>query len=504
MRSELRWGEGSTRPAFLRDDAKVHPELPPLVKNPQLRVGDRWISTGKTFAVNNPATGEQIAQVPLGEISLMSEANRAAHAAFELSRHEPAWVRSEMVARIAAEIHKRADSFVALIVAEAGKPVTLARAEVQRALATFTLAAELARQPTGATLELEAMEAGNGHHGVLRRFPLGVIAAVTPFNFPLNLVAHKVAPALAAGNTIVLKPSPRAPLTSLLLAEAIAAAGVPPGRFNVVTCGNELVSHWLEDPLIRMLSFTGSAPVGRALHRHVAGRRCALELGGNAGVIVYKDANVEHAIPMIARAAFSFAGQSCISVQRVLVHESVYERVREGLLNYTRDFIVAGDPEDAGVLLGPMISEAAAEGLLRYVDAATTRGARVLCGGTRRGAFVQPTIVEGASPDDDLVREEMFAPVLSLESFADIEAAFLAVNHSAYGLQTGFFTNDFSLAWRAFQELEVGAVLINEVPTWRVENMPYGGVKNSGLGREGVASAMEEMTEPRAWIWRTL
>jgi glyceraldehyde-3-phosphate dehydrogenase (NADP+) len=471
-------------------------------KDPLLYVDGQWLATGQTFEVLDPSDARVLARVPLGDARLLEAATRAAHAAFTRHRHATAAVRSDWLRALAAAIEARAEDFAHAIQQEAGKPIKLARLEVGRALATFTLAAGEARQPQGSMLALDALPNGAAHHGIMRRFPLGVIAAITPFNFPLNLVAHKVAPALASGNSVIVKPSPRTPLTALLLAEAAETAGIPPGLLNVVTCANSEINEWLADQRVRMLSFTGSGSVGKSLHAVCAGKRCTLELGGNAPVLVHADARVSEAIPLIASAAFSYAGQSCISVQRVLVEESRYAEVKESLVDYTRTRIRSGPPSDPEADLGPMIDEAAAQRALGLIESAVQGGAQLLCGGGRRRAFLEPTILEGARATDAVVCEEAFAPVLCLEKYRSFEEAVERVNTSAYGLQAGVFTNDFQLAWKSFQEFEMGAVLINQVPTWRTENMPYGGVKNSGLGREGVREAMEEMTEPRCWIWR--
>ncbi len=468
---------------------------------PLLYVDGRWVGSDAVFSVLNPATGHELARVPLGDATLLETANRAAHSAFCKHRHTESWQRSDWLRALAAALEERAERFAVLITAEAGKPISLARLEVARAVATFTFAAEEARRQQGSLLDLDALPSGTGHFGFSRRFPLGVVAALTPFNFPLNLVAHKVAPALAAGNSVVLKPSPHTPLTALLLAEAAEAADLPRGLLNVVTCSNAQVVPWLADARLRMISFTGSGPVGRALHAHAAGRRCTLELGGNAAVIVHADAQLEEAIPLIARGAFAYSGQSCISVQRVLVQESRYAELRERLLSYTREHIRLGDPTDSEVLLGPMISTEAALRTETAVAQALVQGARLLAGGERRDAFFSPTLLEGALPSAQVMCEELFAPILCLASYRTFDAALAMVNDSAYGLQAGVFTQDFPLAWKAFRQLETGAVLINQVPTWRADNMPYGGVKGSGLGREGVRSAMDDMTEPRSWIW---
>jgi glyceraldehyde-3-phosphate dehydrogenase (NADP+) len=472
------------------------------MKNSGLYIDGCWVEAAESLAVVNPADGSVLGRAPMGNGALMEQATMAAQKAFLRHRQAAASTRSEWLRALAEAIEARSEVFVSTIQHEAGKPVTLARAEVARACATFTVASEEARHQAGGLLDMDALPSGADHFGVARRFPLGVVAALTPFNFPLNLVAHKVAPAIASGNSVVVKPSLRTPLTALLLAEAAEAAGLPAGLLNVVTCPNGEVSAWLANPLVRMISFTGSGPVGRSLHAHALGRRCTLELGGNAAVIVHADADLTEAVPLIARGAFAYSGQSCISVQRVFVHFSKWSAFREQLLAFTKEHIRMGDPSDPAVILGPMIDVRAAERTVAVIQAAVEAGGRLLCGGGCHGAFVEPTIMEHVPETAPIVKEEMFAPVLVLRQYDDVDEAIDAVNASEFGLQAGVFTNDFQLAWKAFNLLETGGVLINQVPTWRTENMPYGGVKASGLGREGVRSAMEEMSELRSWIWR--
>jgi len=462
----------------------------------------RWLAAPEYFAVVNPVDNSIVAHAPMGNAALMDQATAAAQRAFQRHRQTTASTRAQWLRSLAAEIEAKADVFVSTIQHEAGKPVTLARAEVERAVATFTIASEEARHQMGGLLELDALPSGAGHFGMARRFPLGVVAALTPFNFPLNLVAHKVAPAIASGNSVVLKPSLRTPLTALLLAEAAEVAGLPAGLLNVIPCPNAEVPAWLANPLVRMISFTGSGTVGRSLHAHAQGRRCTLELGGNAAVIVHADADLAEAVPLIARGAFAYAGQSCISVQRVLVESSRGVAFREQLIAFTKDHIRMGDPSDPTVVSGPMIDVLAAERASALIQSAVNAGGRLLCGGGRQGAFLEPTILERVPLTEPIVREEMFAPVLIVQDYQHFDDAIEAVNTSDFGLQAGVFTNDFQLAWKAFNLLEAGGVLINQVPTWRTENMPYGGVKASGLGREGVRNAMEEMSELRSWIWR--
>lgn len=489
-------------PANFNPVRPTHASLPKLLQDPRLRIGADWTSSSSTFPVLNPATGECLAEVPLGNFDLLKQASEAARTAFTLSRQQPPHERARLLFQIAERLEEEGERFAHLICAEAGKPIRLARAEVQRATITFRIAAEEARRQHGSWLNLTATPAGDRHHGVSLRFPIGPIAALSPFNFPLNLVAHKLAPALACGCPLVLKPSPRTPLTALFLAQITEAAGLPPGFFNVVTCPNEAVPSLIQDPSLPMISFTGSASVGRALQALAPHKRWTLELGGNATAIVHADADIDSAASAIATGAYAYAGQTCISVQNVLVHREIYAAFRERLLRTIRQSIQCGNPLDPEVLVGPMIDSTAVQRTLQTLKNAIAHGARVLCGGTAQGAWFEPTLLENVPFDHPLWAEEAFAPVLNLAPYDLFEEALTLVNASRYGLQTGLFTRDFSRAWRAFQELEVGSVLINQAPTWRVENMPYGGVKESGQGREGVASAIESMTELRSWVWR--
>ena len=389
---------------------------------------------------------------------------------------------------------------MATIVSEAGKPVVLAEAEVARAAMTFTAAAEEARRAHGELLPMDAFPSGDGHLGLARRFSLGVITAITPFNFPLNLVAHKVAPALATGNTMVVKPAMKTPLTALLLAEVLHAAGVPAGQMNFVTCGNEDAAQLVTDARVKMVTFTGSPAVGWRLKERCGKKRIALELGGNAGVIVHSDADVAAAVPMIAAGAFGYAGQSCISVQRVAVQASRYDEVRAALVAHIAAKVPTGDPWERATVVGPMITEQARDQVRERIAAALAAGARLVCGGEMRGRCLEATVLENADAGLAICAEEAFAPVMTLHRYENFDEALAFVNASEFGLQAGVFTRDLGLALRAYEALEVGGVLVNQVPTFRVENMPYGGIKDSGFGREGVRYTMEEMTELKSLI----
>ncbi|CAN5712222.1 aldehyde dehydrogenase family protein [soil metagenome] len=455
--------------------------------------------------VHNPFSRELRATIPLADERELDRVVAAAHAAFESFRSEPAFRRADLLQRIASLIESRKAEFARTIMNEAGKPIALAEAEVDRAVWTFISASNEARQFHGETLAADAFPSGAGHFAIAKRFPLGVVYGITPFNFPLNLVAHKVAPAIASGNTIVIKPSPKAPMSARLLAQVIAEAGAPPSIVRIVVCDNALAMRLIDDPRVRFVSFTGSVPVGWQVNEAAAHakKRATLELGGNAGVIVHGDADIDRAIDPIARGAFAYAGRSCISVQRVFIHESIYDGFLELFVAHVRRKIRCGDPSDANVLVGPMIDPDAQRKTLAAIEAARQSGATVLCGGDAEGPCVQPTVIANARPDQDVCANEIFAPVIVVDRYSDFTAAIARVNDSPFGLQAGVFTRDISLALRAFDELRVGGVMINQVPTFRLENMPYGGVKDSGQGREGVRFAMEEMTELRTLVVRT-
>jgi acyl-CoA reductase-like NAD-dependent aldehyde dehydrogenase len=468
-----------------------------------LLIGSDWVTTDRTARIVSPYDGSTVGEVCLAGPEQLRRAIMAAHEAFErTARRQPAFERSALLARLAAAIERERAEFVRLIIAEAGKPRTLAEAEVTRAVSTFTLAAEAARETRGALLDMDAFAAGKGHTGIVRRFPIGVIYGITPFNFPLNLVAHKVAPALAAGNTIIIKPSPQTPHTALKLGRLAQEAGAMPGQLNVVCCSNEDAVVPLSDDRVKLVSFTGSAEVGWKIKAQSGKRRVALELGGNAAAIVHEDAALDAAIPLLATGSFSYAGQSCISTQRIFVHASIYDTFRARFVAEVRGRIITGDPNDPKVTVGPMINPAALVRVRAWIAAATSTGATVLHGGHVKGNCLEATILEVPHQDFELCREEAFAPIVTLQRYETFDEALSLVNASRYGLQAGVFTQDIGRILQAFDTLEVGGVLINQVPTFRVDNQPYGGVKDSGLGREGVRAAMEEMSELKSLIIR--
>lgn len=457
-------------------------------------IGRQWRSSAATASVRNPYTGEPVADVCLAGKAEADEAIEAAMVAFASLRRLPSHVRSGALGKIAEGLAVRREDFARTITAEAGKPIADARREVGRAIQTFAVAAEEAKRLPGDVLPLDLTPGTDTYLGITRRVPIGPILGICPFNFPLNLVAHKVAPALACGNPIVVKPAPQTPLTSLLLGEIVLDTGLPPGAFGVVPCDNVVAEQMAMDPRVKLLSFTGSAPVGWMLRAKCGTKKVVLELGGNAGVIIEPDADLEAAAQRCATGGFAYAGQTCISVQRILVHEAVYERFLQALLDRVAALKV-GDPSDDATVIGPLIDEVAARRVEAWVAEAVAQGATLLTGGRRTGSLMDATVLADVAPDMKVSCREVFGPVVTLSRYKRFEDALEALNDSEFGLQAGVFTQDVNRIFRAYHDLDVGAVLANEIPTFRADHMPYGGVKASGLGREGVRYAIEDMTE---------
>jgi glyceraldehyde-3-phosphate dehydrogenase (NADP+) len=460
----------------------------------------RWTESAELLDVPNPARpGELAGRTFLATESQYEEAVEAAVAAFDLTRRMPAFERAASLLAIADGIAARREEIARLITAETGKAIRDALTEVDRGVLTFRIGAEEATRIGGEVIPLDLNAASRGRLGVTRRFPIGPVAAISPFNFPLNLAAHKLAPAIAAGCPILLKPPSKAPLTMLTVAEVIAEAGLPLGAVSILPMTRELGDRMVTDERFKLLTFTGSPDVGWPMKARAGKKKVVLELGGNAGVIVDRSADLDWAVRRCVMGAFSFSGQVCISVQRLFVHETVWDE-------FLRRFIEAagalriGDPLDPATDIGPMIDSAAVARTQRRVDEAVTAGARVLQGGRADGAVFPPTILADVPADAAIYREEAFAPVVVVARFADFAEAVRAVNESRFGLQAGVFTNDLAGAWSAFESLEVGGVIVNDVPTYRIDHMPYSGVKESGQGREGVRYAIEDMTEIRLMV----
>lgn len=455
-----------------------------------------------TLEITNPFDGSEVGRVPLLDEAGLNAAAHRAHAAFSKTRDAAPFERAQVLSAVADGLKRRRDEFAQTIVAEAGKPITLAEVEVDRAIISFSSAAEEARKSGGEYLDIDGYPTGKGHVGFVRRFPIGVIYGITPFNFPLNLVAHKVAPAIATGNTIIIKPSPRTPLTAIKLAELIRESGAPEHQVQVVICANELAMRLVQNEHVKHVSFTGSDGIGWQIKEKAWNKRVTLELGGNAALIVHEDADLPAAVTAAANGAFGYAGQTCISVQRILVQARVYETYRQMLSEHVRSKVKVGDPRDRSVLVGPMIDRDAVKRVRDSIEQSLRGGARLVVGGEASDRFVHPTIIENADLKSPICSSEIFAPVATLHRYETFDDAIAMANDSPYGLQAGVFTMDIGRAWKAFKSLEVGGVMINQAPTWRVESMPYGGVKRSGFGREGIRWAMEEMTELRTMVMK--
>ncbi|MEY3479607.1 MAG: Succinate semialdehyde dehydrogenase [Verrucomicrobiota bacterium] len=458
------------------------------------------VTTTETAEVRNPYNGAPVAEICVAGEREVFHALDIAEKTFAVTRHMPVIERSRLLRKISDALGRRADEFVEFLVAEAGKPVTLAKAEVQRAQSTFELAAAAALESNGHPIEMEATPAGAGHVGMARRFPLGVILGITPFNFPLNLVAHKVAPCLATGNTMILKPAMKTPLCALLLGDVLAECGAPAGQVAILPFGHEHVGALLRDARVKMLSFTGGVEVGWKLKGEAIKQKVTLELGGNAGCLVEADSDWRKHAAKMAVGAFAYAGQSCISVQRIFAQEPIYSEFKDVFLEAVQNKAVAGDPRDAKTLVGPMITKAALDNVVGWIKEAEARGAKLLTPLKIEGQVMHPVVLENVPRDAAISCEEAFAPVVVLESYKSFEDGLASVNDSKFGLQAGVFTPDLAKAHQAFDTLDVGGVLINQVPTFRTENMPYGGVKDSGFGREGVRYAMEDMTEIKSLV----
>ncbi|MCP9451487.1 MAG: aldehyde dehydrogenase family protein [Nitrospira sp.] len=459
----------------------------------------QWKQGERMAPVVNPFTGETIAMVAQASENDLEEAIVSSVEAAPVMASLPGHARYTILQQLAALLSQRYDELASLITAEAGKPITDARREVGRAIQTFTVAAEEAKRISGEVIPLDWTPGTESYVGILRRFPIGPVLGITPFNFPLNLVAHKVAPALAAGNPILIKPAPQTPLTALRLGELALEAGLPPGGLNVVPCDNVLAERLVVDPRFKLLSFTGSAAVGWMLKAKCGKKKVVLELGGNAGVIVEPDADLDLAAKRCAAGGFGYAGQTCISVQRVFVHQSVADPFTTKLLMHVAR-LKAGDPTDETTTIGPLIDHAAAHRVESWINEAVAAGARVLLGGRRMGSVVEATVLSNVKPDMKVSCQEVFGPVVTVTPYNRFSEAVALLNQSDYGLQAGVFTKDINKIFYAFRHLEVGAVLANEIPTFRSDHMPYGGVKDSGLGREGVRSAIEEMTEQKLLV----
>lgn len=429
----------------------------------------------------------------------VEQAVAAAHAVRKQAAALPIHVRAEALAHVARRLTERAEEIARLISAENGKPIFWARGEVGRAISTFRFGAEEARRFSGEVQRLDTEPAAQGRLAYVSRVPYGPVLAITPFNFPLNLVAHKVAPAIAVGAPIVVKPAPATPLSALVLGEILAETDLPEGMFSVLPVPNDRASSLVQDPRLPVVSFTGSGPVGYSIMDSVPRKHVTLELGGNAAAVVLADADLDWAASRVALFSNYQAGQSCIAVQRVIVEDTVADAFTDKLVAAV-GALVTGDPADDKTQVGPLVSEDAAIRVESWVNEAVSAGARLLAGGTRDGATVAPTVLADVPADAKVACEEVFGPVMIVQRVTSVDEAFAAVNDSRYGLQAGVFTRSLDVAFRANRELEVGGVIIGDVPSYRADQMPYGGVKESGVGREGLRSAMEDLTYEKVMV----
>ena len=466
------------------------------MKQKKLLINGEWRETKQTFAVKSPFTNKIIAEVSTANADETDEAIASAELAKNAMRKLARFEIAKGLRKIADGIEKRKKEFAETIAQESAKPIIYARGEVERAIATFNWAAGEAERFAGKVVPVDTQAIGKGKTAWTLRVPRGVIYGITPFNFPLNLVAHKVAPALASANAIIIKPSPRTPLTALLLGEVFLESGLPKAALQIVPMDVELIEQVLADERIQMISFTGSAEVGWQIKERARRKFVALELGGNAAVIVDETADIKNSLSRNLTGAFAYSGQVCISVQRIYLHEKIFDEWTEKFVEGAKK-LKTGNPLDQATQLSVMIDEAAAKRAESWANEAIENGAKLLSGGKRDGAMLDATTITNTNPEMRVVAEEVFAPIVVVEKFSEFEEAVDLSNQSKYGLQAGVFSNNLANVAYASENLEYGGVIINDAPVFRVDNMPYGGVKQSGFGREGVRYAMEEMSEIR-------
>lgn len=452
--------------------------------------------------VTNKYTQDVATKVALADADTIDKAIAAAEKAQPAMAAMAPYERQAVLEHCVKRFTERADELAQALCIEAGKPIKDAKGEVTRLIDTFKIAAEESVRINGEVVNLEISARAKGYQGMTKKVPIGPCSFISPFNFPLNLAAHKVAPAIAAGCTFVLKPASRTPIGALIIGEVLAETDLPKGAFSILPCSRDGADLFTTDERLKLLSFTGSPDVGWALKAKAGKKPVVLELGGNAACVIDEDADIEDAIDRVIVGAYYQSGQSCISVQRLLVHKKIYDEFKSRYVEKVKA-LVSGDPSNEDTFIGPMISEGEAERLHDWITEAKEKGATILCGGTREGAMLEATVMENVPKDCDASAEEAFGPLSILVPFDNYDNALKEVNNSRYGLQAGVFTRDIYKAHKAWDELEVGGVVIGDVPSWRVDNMPYGGVKDSGLGREGIRYAIEDMSETRLMVIRT-
>jgi glyceraldehyde-3-phosphate dehydrogenase (NADP+) len=465
----------------------------------QIPLAGQWRETGARLEVRSPYDGSLVSAVAKASSADIDAAIDAAVEAFETTRVMPAHQRARILAAVSAGIAADREGFAHTLSMETGKPIRDARTEVDRAIMTFAIAAEETKRIESEVVPMDWAAHGENRFAINSRFPIGVVAAIAPFNFPLNLVAHKVAPSIAVGNTVVVKPASQTPLSALKLARLVIDSGWAAEALSVVPTDADTFEPFVTDPRVKKITFTGSPVVGWRLKQLAWRKKVTLELGGNAGVILHEDADIDYALSRIVTGGFGYSGQSCISVQRLFIHRPIFERVRDELVTRVSRLVV-GDPSSEATDVGPMITESAAERVETWIGEALAGGATALVGGKRHGAFVEPTVLVDATPEMKVCAQEVFAPLIGLFPYDDFGAAVKAVDDSEFGLQAGVFTRDINRIWQAYRGIEVGGLIVNDIPTYRIDQMPYGGVKDSGWGREGIRYAIEEMTEPRLMV----
>jgi acyl-CoA reductase-like NAD-dependent aldehyde dehydrogenase len=465
----------------------------------KILVGGEWRTTDEVLEVVFPYDGTVVGEVYMAADQDLQDAMACAQEGFEVTRKLPSYRRTEILQNLHRLMQDRFDDLVELMIMEGGKNRKTAVGEMTRALQTIFVSSEEARRINGEVFSIDWTPAGENRQGFTRRSPIGTVLGITPFNYPVNLACHKIGPAMAVGNAIILKPAEKTPLSSVLLAELILEAGYPEQAFSMVNCWGPQAEKMVVDPRVAMLSFTGSASVGWKLKNKAGQKKVALELGGNAGLIVHNDADLGLAVSQAVLGGFANAGQSCISVQRMIVQNDIFEEFTDRFVDGVSKLVV-GDPRDAHTDVGPLITERDAERAESWINEAKQAGATVLYGGTRRGALLEPTVLTETRQDMKVNCEEVFAPVVTVQAYNSWDDAVAIINDTPYGLQAGVFTNDMKRIMDAWERINVGGLHVNSVPTFRVDHMPYGGVKASGYGREGVKYTIDEMTELRLMV----
>lgn len=450
--------------------------------------------------VVNKYNQETVAEVARADSELLEQAIQKGLEAVPAMQALKPYQKQRILLDCVAKFTERFDEFTEALIAEGGKPEAAAKAEVKRLIATFQFAADaVTTVPEGEVLPLDATEASAGYRGFSKRVPIGLCGFISPFNFPLNLVAHKIAPAIAAGCPFILKPASYTPIGALMIADVLAETDLPEGAFSILPMSSKVADVLVTDERIKLLSFTGSDKVGWDMKARAGKKKVVLELGGNAAVMIEPDADLEKALPRVITGGYSQAGQVCISVQRVLIHKDIYQSVKDKLVTLAKE-VKSGDPSQADVVIGPMIDKGELERIQQWIDEAVEEGATLLCGGEVDGLVMNATILENVSHESKLYKDEAFGPVMILEAYDDFDKGIELANDSRFGLQVGVYSSSINKAMQAWDHIEAGGVIINDVPTFRVDNMPYGGVKDSGFGREGVKYAIEDMTEIRLMV----